>query len=199
MKQYQADFSLNWKRRGPLLYVICVRYTKFWPHFNSSSKKAYLWHIPLFIKLNSRAWKGIFQFTTEDTMIWRKASKKLWTIMDTLKISRKWLARRWMTWEFDGGLWTTKKTPRKISKEKERFFFFHSVSKIREFLDHLQWVQNWVHKTDRILILLRLKDSEGLALLAIATVTANCQQASSSCCDQHTATYDAVVQCRRRS
>ena len=55
-----------------------------------------------------------------------------------------------------------------------------------------------MHKTDRILILLRLKDSEGLALLAIATITANCQQASSSCCDQHTATYDAVVVVVRR-
>ena len=31
-------------------------------------------------------------------------------------------------------------------------------------------------------------DSEGLALLAIATVTANCEQASLSCGDQHTDT-----------
>ena len=198
MKQYQADFSLNWKRRGPLLYVICVRYTKFWPHFNSSSKKAYLWHIPLFIKLNSRAWKGIFQFTTEDTMIWRKASKKLWTIMGTLKINRKWLARRWMTWEFDGGLWTTIKTPRKISKEKQLFFFFLSL-RLENCLIIYNEYKIEMHKTDRILILLRLKDSEGLASLVIATVTANCQQASSSCGDQHTSTYDAVVQCRRRS
>lgn len=37
-------------------------------------------------------------------------------------------------------------------------------------------------------------DSERLVLLAIATVTANCQQASLSCGGRHTDTYDAIVQ-----
>ena len=38
MKQYQADFgSLNRKQRGLLFYVICVRYTKFWPENGCNS------------------------------------------------------------------------------------------------------------------------------------------------------------------
>lgn len=37
-------------------------------------------------------------------------------------------------------------------------------------------------------------DSERLVLLAIAIVTANCQQASLSCGGRHTDTYDAIVQ-----
>ena len=78
------------------------------------------------------------------------------------------------------------------------FVFFLSVRLENSLIIYNEYKIE-MHKTDRILILLRLKDSEGLALLVIATVTANCQQASSSCGDQHTATYDAVVQCRRRS
>lgn len=38
-------------------------------------------------------------------------------------------------------------------------------------------------------------DSEGLALLATAVITANCQQASLSCGGQHTDTLDAAGQC----
>ena len=38
-------------------------------------------------------------------------------------------------------------------------------------------------------------DLEGLALLATAVITANCQQASLSCGGQHTDTLDAAGQC----
>ena len=129
-----SRFFPEMKTKRSLLYVFVSEVSR-WPHFNSIAERVFLWHVPLFIKLNFRAWKGIFRLTTGDTMIWRKASKKLWTIMGTLKINRKWLARRWMTWEFDGGLWTAIKTRRKIGTEKELFFAF-SDSKIREFLDH---------------------------------------------------------------
>ena len=45
MKQYRADFSPNRKQRGLLFYVICVRYTKFWPAGADRIKLKYIFKI----------------------------------------------------------------------------------------------------------------------------------------------------------